>query len=411
MTSRVEKLIPASFRRVSFLVPEENEATGQKVALHEYPNSSRRFAEPLGVIPPTFSLVGIVHGPNFIQRRLDLKNALNTPGLGELVHPIYGSIQVQPLPYTVDSNQVRVGEIIFRMQFATSDAVVTPNPLQASPQTATRQAVVARNAANTVLENNYTPPTDILETNEISDNINELLTDIENASRSVVEPVQANLAAFNTAVSTARTGLFRIIQTGANLRDSINSVYTTMLNISDEPENILAAWNSLFDFNIATGTNFSSLRPTNTVSRARTQQNIASISEHARLIALIGIMESTAHTSFLTQEDLLAALENINTRFNNYLENNLIPQPNIDSIANDPTFRASLHQLRVFTKTSLDAQISNIWRIADIDPGRSSISLTAYRYYGDLENVERLTGLNPNLNVANFNQTIRAITR
>ena len=90
MDDRIEKLNQASFRGIPFLVPNETAIRGQKVAIHEYPNLNKRFAEPLGKKPPIIELVCIIHTKDFFQRRADLELALETPGLGELIHPFYG---------------------------------------------------------------------------------------------------------------------------------------------------------------------------------------------------------------------------------------------------------------------------------------------------------------------------------
>ena len=393
------------------MVPEESEDSGQKVALHEYPNSNRRFAEPLGIIPPVFSLTGIIHGPNYFEERGRLKEQLDTPGINVLVHPIYGLLNVQCLPYSISSSQTRVGEFVFLMEFAVSDASVEPTPLPANDQTVNNQANTTRTNLYNTLQNNYSPPENALETETSALTVTQMLNSIQTAITNVVNPIRQNLAQINTTITDTRTRLYRIIQTGLSLRNTFNNLFDSLTALSSEPENLTAMWNSLVNFNRGPGTNVSSLGATDTVSRLRRETNKSVIDESVRLAALFGLHQSIANTDFETENDLLAAMGNVNRLFTDYFENNVIPVDGITSLADDQDLRSSAFQLRVLTKTTLDNQISNVWRIVNIDQGLSSMSLTAYRYYGDLDNIDNLIGLNPNVNVANFIQPINAITR
>ena len=148
----------ASFRGVPFLVPNESENTGQKSVSHEYPNSDERFVEQLGLIPSTFRMDAIIHGENAIQERIRLKEALDTPGLGDLIHPIYGTVRVKALPYSIKSTQTRMGEFIFSLEFARSKENVSPSPDTPTSQSVTQIALETAEAITVALAANYVEP-------------------------------------------------------------------------------------------------------------------------------------------------------------------------------------------------------------------------------------------------------------
>ena len=173
--------------------------------------------------------------------------------------------------------------------------------------------------------------------------------------------------------------------------------------ISLNTSNLLGAWENLIDFNI--GRNIGAV---DTVRRNRYETNKSISDENTRLNGLIGMMESLAYTEFATADDIVNSMLVVDDRFDAYFQNN---EQTVVSLANDPLLRASVLQLRAGLKSVLDDQLSNAWRTVEIDPGRSSMSLTAYRWYGSLDNLENVVDLNPDVNAANFSKPITAITK
>ncbi len=394
----VGQLNQASFRGVEFLVPQETAARGQKVAIHEYPNSDERYAEPLGKLPPVIDLVCIVHGEFFFQNREALEVALETPGNGELVHPIYGSIQVQPGLFTVTSNQRRIGEFIFNAKFYTSK-ISTPVKSPATAESATFLADDARSELFDALEEEYESPFDSLGLTSIVDTILAIMNGITDAIDDVVGPIQSFVASTKSAINKFRNSVYKIMETATSLKASLEDVYNNFVQLSLDAETLADAWNSLIGYE-----SDEEDQPDNTASRANRSNNTKAVAEQTRLIGLIGLMEATANTDYNTTEDLQSALDLIEVNYNNLM----ITDPG--DLALNPATRAAIIKLRYTVKTVLDNQIGKIWRVADIDPGRTSISLVTYRYYGALDNVDSMIGLNPDINIANFNEQIKALT-
>lgn len=81
----------ASFRGVPFLVPSDTVEEGRTTLDHLYPDSSFRYAEDNGGIPPEFALSIILAEPNLPAKYRALRAALTRPGPGTLKHPWYGN--------------------------------------------------------------------------------------------------------------------------------------------------------------------------------------------------------------------------------------------------------------------------------------------------------------------------------
>lgn len=90
-----DQMLPASFRGISFLIPQASVPVGMKVQLHEFPQRDEPYAEQLGKQAQVHRLVCWIIGDDCFERRDKFMEALETPGAGELVHPWLGRMQVK----------------------------------------------------------------------------------------------------------------------------------------------------------------------------------------------------------------------------------------------------------------------------------------------------------------------------
>jgi len=90
-----DQMLPASFRGVSFLIPQASVPVGMKVQLHEFPQRDEPYAEQMGKQAQVHRLVCWIIGDDCFERRDKFMEAVQTPGAGELVHPWLGRMQVK----------------------------------------------------------------------------------------------------------------------------------------------------------------------------------------------------------------------------------------------------------------------------------------------------------------------------
>jgi prophage DNA circulation protein len=90
-----DQMLPASFRGISFLIPQASVPVGMKVQLHEFPQRDEPYAEQMGKQAQVHRLVCWIIGDDCFERRNKFMEAVQTPGAGELVHPWLGRMQVK----------------------------------------------------------------------------------------------------------------------------------------------------------------------------------------------------------------------------------------------------------------------------------------------------------------------------
>ncbi|WP_434701550.1 DNA circularization protein [Pseudomonas sp. D1-36] len=112
-----DELLPASFRGISFLIPQASVPVGQKGQLHEYPQRDEPFFEQLGKQAQVHTMTAWVIGDDCFERRDKLLEALQTPGPGELVHPWLGRMQVKVGDCKVSHELTAGGMVSFDLTF------------------------------------------------------------------------------------------------------------------------------------------------------------------------------------------------------------------------------------------------------------------------------------------------------
>lgn len=85
-----DKLHPASFRGISFLVDADDIQAGRRLQIHEFPKRDKAFAEDMGRSTREINLTAWVAGDDFMASRTQLLEALEKARPGTLVHPWYG---------------------------------------------------------------------------------------------------------------------------------------------------------------------------------------------------------------------------------------------------------------------------------------------------------------------------------
>ncbi|MEB7559184.1 DNA circularization N-terminal domain-containing protein [Kluyvera cryocrescens] len=89
-----DRLQDASFRGVPFKVEDEGSPVGRRVETHEYPNRDKPYTEDLGKVTSRPTITAYVVGDDCFDQRDRLIEALNKPGPGTLIHPVYGEMNV-----------------------------------------------------------------------------------------------------------------------------------------------------------------------------------------------------------------------------------------------------------------------------------------------------------------------------
>lgn len=400
------KLHPASFDGVPFLYRTESASRGKKVILHEYPNCDYRYVEELGRMPSTFSIEAIIHGKDSKNLRLRLENALENKGLKKLVHPIYGILWVITIDFEVSSNQSEIGQFVFNINFSQSLENVSPEPDTPTASQISNIADKTRSAINLKMGEYYTAPKNKFNFDTITTTVQTTLKSVNDQINKVVDLSSKGAADFNRLYRSVTGGITSMVSSAQIMKQNITSFYAAALDAPVFVEQLSDAWDNLLKEPLSVPSAVSV-----TPLQAERRQNDFAVLEHMNLMALVGSYEAKAHKEYTTDTDLLADRNLLDSYYRHLTssQNQAIADIELKSICNEIDIRALLAELRTTARAVFDEKEKAAFKVVDIDPGITSMSLACYRYYGSLEYIEQLSSLNPNVNHANIDTIIKAL--
>jgi prophage DNA circulation protein len=144
-----DTLLPASFRGAPFEVLRTRDNGSRAVVEHEYPYRDGAEVEDLGRKARRISLTAVIWGKDYEAALQKLIAAMDTRGAGDLVHPVFGPVKVQPVSWDIphDGERPNYAEVALEFVVAAPD-----NPFfsRGWPK-ADAKAETARSAAASVL--------------------------------------------------------------------------------------------------------------------------------------------------------------------------------------------------------------------------------------------------------------------
>lgn len=115
-----KKYRQAFFRTATFLVEADMQASGRRVALHQYPKRNTPYAEDMGRSARQYKVQGYLIGPTYLDDKDTLITALEAdgPGILRLPMPYAGAdVTVMVGQYSVMQMRERGGFCAFDMEF------------------------------------------------------------------------------------------------------------------------------------------------------------------------------------------------------------------------------------------------------------------------------------------------------
>lgn len=395
------QLAQASWRGVVFSVRSEDLPDGgRKIALHDFPNSDERFVEDLGEIPPRFTITAFVHGLDWLDRARSLESALREAGPGRLVMPTFGAWTVWALPYSKSASQTAVGEIEFRLEFATSRTVAGIVESTSTAETVFSAGDSARGSIGDAFGGIFSTPGDSLgfgamlsdvtaaansAFSAVSNLMNaESLGEATSALRSLLgdaggllsDPI--NLALEFFGIEEDASGLWQIISEGLDTLDSVSD----LLNFSNNFGNNLA----LIQTDIESGATVSpvsdiSLWPATTQDRIERNAGRTAIVESNRLAALTVAYEQAASAEYKTVEQVQTVRTNLEDTFAELMR---VDAQDVESVPANREVREAMNELRIRALAVLDQKAQSAWLTTQISrTGSLSAPSLVYLLYAE----------------------------
>ena len=121
-----DQLHAASFRGIPFEVESTSGTFGRRGPLHEYPLRDKPYKQDMGRAARHLTIDAFVLGDDYLARRDDLIEALETAGPGLLVHPSMGPMTVFAEPAEVVETKEEGGMARIRFSFVEAGELTFP---------------------------------------------------------------------------------------------------------------------------------------------------------------------------------------------------------------------------------------------------------------------------------------------
>lgn len=429
---RTKQLKPASFRGFSFLCPEESVSiTGQKYAIHDYPNSGKRYAQPLGPLPPDFEVSATITGDDFLQKALNFERVLKIEGPGQLVLPHQGILNVVALPYGKNYSQKSVGVVTFTLRFTISNANEVPAQASTSKEDVYQSGDETRLSMQNTFQDQYEAPTD--RTNVFT-SANDYRRSIVNSIQNYTAKTIVQNSKLQKIVRDIQTDLTTLIRNPIQLGEKLilgniilkNGLFSTFSVLFSEVTSLfgggkpsadsaltLSKFGEDFKDNGTTQSNSGlPLWSNDTGSRVQRNKNRVLMLEGVRVNSLILGFEVAANFDYETSDDIAAVVGTLETVYND-----LFLSDDDNSIyANDNDFKLLLDTMKTQCYEVLDQKAQQVYSVGTfMVRGRQSVTNLAYKLYAeslqspsDLQNIiQRLVQLNPSQNPIEFSGNIK----
>lgn len=391
------QLQPASFKGAQFFVRTTNTEEGRKTVTHEYPNTDRRFVEDLGALQPVFTIDGLTHGVGqaYFSARDALLTALRSGGIGELVHPFFGTFQVVAKPFTLAQDDTELGIAKFRMVFEKSDSSIFPEKATFNTSLIERTKNLVQDSISGDILSKFKISPNFANNFTAGANLLQNVTDTFRTVSSSVTQVKDQISGFSSALNAFEGNITKNLLNPSGLVSDLNNVFDEFQNIGTTASNQFSITQKLFDF----GDNFPAIIPS-TLQRVERALNNDIISNAIQGNALAQAYNTTTQLVLDNVEkidDTAAILEGQFRKVSNITE---LASSTIDVVKD----------IRTQTRQFLDNERVSAFRVAEVDTQETSTTLLAYKFYGNLDNKQKLIELNGSSNAGFVKGAQRVLT-
>lgn len=432
MNPYLEKLQPASFAGFPFFVESEGKTdSGRKIAIHDYPNSGKRYAQDLGALPDSFSVIGVIHGSNFLQNAESFEKLLNTEGRAELILPHLGSLQVVSLPYSVDYSFKSVGVIRYQLKFTISNATEVPVIGNVGIMEIYQKGDELRTFMQDNFLEKYIIPKSKWEFLKTAEDFKNVVIDtvqdysstinIQNAKiQKIVRDIQSDLSALiRDPIELAK----KLYYGNVALANGLFATFSALFSNEDEEEN----FKKPNPANVLEPTTFGNdwhdngatkdkigvvLWPDDTKERQDKNTNRILAVESARLNALILGYEASANYDYRTADEITSVVILLEEAYKRLILND--SEKGIFSKDND--FKKILDEMKSLTYDYLEQKQQQVFSISSFYfGGYGSVMNLSYKLYAELLNdstdceeiAEAMVSLNSTQSPIKFNGTCK----
>lgn len=373
----------ASFRGIPFYFRQsESPNFGRKVVVHNFVNTGSRYVEDLGESKRVFNIQAEIVEETwsaFNRAKKAFEKALNTPGIGALIHPTDGRWQVvltNATPAVNIINELNVAR--YTLSFEVADKNIFPTATAGN-----------KNRINQLYDKLFGDNEDSLANqfncigkglavyNDARDTIQDL-TNLIDDTVSTINGIPDEVAAFQRDIADFQASLTNLIQTPSNLAQRFTTIFNNISLITDNFENLFNITLGLVGLGNNRAPKEGNSQRTETINNNR----FATYNFNDVAATTIAYVAST-NLVYYNQEQL----DNVQKRLDSAFMS-------IDPDTVNDTVYYELQNLRNQNRIYLESIRLNLAKIVTQRTNQIPSSILSYNLYGDSTRASEIIALN-----------------
>jgi len=433
MAEIFDSLHKASFRGIEFSIEGEATTTGgRKTVTHEYPNSPNRITEDLGFLPKKFSINGVISGVNYIEQKISLIRALETEGIGVLLHPWFGTLNVVSTTFSISENQNKLGRVDFTMSFEIQEGQLTPLQSPVNPSAIEGLKEIASDQSLASIIKNFKVVGQTIETyNQGKNKILSIAAEFDKQRKTVTNAIFSGTDEIRNIAGEIQGQIIEVLEllrpipgqilsdrddVAASLNEKINDFKTDIDLLLAEPAKLAVDLQALFqDVEVLAQDTLDQFRLLEgffdfgdddllvdpiTPDRQQRNDNTTTLTEVMQANALASAYNTAAQIQFTDEEQLADIKDSLEEQFQK-----VINFKNIDA-----SLRFSIIDLRQATLLFLDQVQADVARILNVEVAICPSSIISFNFFGVSDRGEEIMTLNQSVNPAFIGGNIKVLS-
>lgn len=367
-----QDLSDASFKNVKFFVLSAKRSGGRSIVNHEFAEREEPFAEDMGRAGTGFPVQAHVIGDDYMNQRDDLIEALESKGVGTLMHPFYGALEVVCGPFTVSEEMVGEGRrAVFQIQFFEAGKFTFPSELvdvEFNLLDVVEGALDAYSEAMQAVLDIAALPGQAVEFARFAVDAAAGAVEFALAPFEALGDIAADLA---FSVRNLKAEALDLLATPGDLADRLEDSFDLMIEAIEGKDDRVKALNTLLNF----GNDFEVLEE-NTDTRKRINDNNSAIKEFMQNVAITKICQEVIDVEFSS----VSEAQNERDRIVDFIDTKL---ESGDVLLSDDQFQL-MSDLQATLTVAVPSEQSDLPDIIEFTPSETTPSLLiAYDLFQD----------------------------
>lgn len=387
------RLPDAIFREAEFFYQDYTATGGRKTVSHEYPNKTERYVEDLGGLEKKFSITAFTDDNVSYASRDDLISALDEIGIGTLILPPIGSLEVVCTGYTHTANIKQLGITDFRINFEVASLNVLPTKTNGSKGflAKLKSKILGDNEKafdagwKSVKNAKAKFDSGVKTLKKTANKINNVAKQIEGAGSSFAD--------FTTSLNQIVSSANRLVQSPSVLASSLRTSFDNLGVAYKNSKDLFNTTKKLFGFNE---------RDQDIVGRSVLQVDIKNNQDQINNFVAVSVLATAYELAVNIDFENLQELNKVLTE----LEEGFKQLPSIDKGLYDSLVQMKIEATNIFSQLAIS--LPNVADYEIINP--ISLNVLTYNLYGSLELKETLRLLNNFSDTSQIQGNIKILT-